>query len=96
MLPARVPGQAVTGSDETADVDAHSVAAATEGSASLGTGLSPAVREAERRMGRRGLWIGGRKIVRHPRDFWWIDYALTNHIWIVRRWLYDRGLRFMR
>jgi hypothetical protein len=45
---------------------------------------------------RRGLWIRGRKIMRHPRDFWWIDYALNRHIWIVRRWLYDRGLRFMR
>jgi hypothetical protein len=38
-----------------------------------------------------GLWIGARKIVRHPRDFWWIDYALNNHVWIVRRWLYERA-----
>jgi hypothetical protein len=49
-------------------------------------------REAERMS---GLWIGGRKIARHPRDFWWIDYALNNHVWIVRRWLYERGLGFM-
>jgi hypothetical protein len=41
-----------------------------------------------------GLWIGGRKIMRHPREFWWIHYARHNHIWIVRRWLHDRGLRF--
>jgi hypothetical protein len=92
MLPARVPGQAVTGSDETADVDVHSVATSTEGAASVETGLSPAHREAAP----SGLWIGGRKIMRHPRDFWWIDYALKNHVWIVRRWLYERGLRFMR
>ena len=83
-----------TGSDEAADVDAHSVAAAREGAASAEAGLAPAHREAE---GRRGLWIGGRKIVRHPRDFWWIDYALRDHVWIVRRWLYERGrLRFKR
>jgi hypothetical protein len=95
MLPAGVPGQAVTGSDETADVDDHSVATGMEGAASLGAGLSPADRGTEW-AGRRGLWIGRRKIMRHPRDFWWIDYALTNHIWIVGRWLYERGLRFTR
>jgi hypothetical protein len=91
MLAAGVPGQAYT--DEAVDVDAHLVAAATEGAASAEAGLAPAHRGAE---ARRGLWIGGRKIVRHPRDFWWIDYALDNHVWIVRRWLYERGLRFMR
>jgi hypothetical protein len=93
MRAAGVPDQAYTSSDETADVDAHSVAVATETAASLEAGSAPGAREAERR---RGLWIGRRKIVRHPRDFWWIDYALNNHIWLVRRWLYDRGLRFMR
>jgi hypothetical protein len=85
----------VTDCAESADVDAHSVATGTEGAASVGAGRSPADREAQR-IGRRGLWIGGRKIVRHPRDFWWIDYVLNDHIWIVRRWLYERGLRFMR
>ena len=79
------------GTDERADVDAHSVAISPEGAASVEADPFWADREATP----SGLWVGGRKIVRHPRDFWWIDYALDNHVWIVRRWLYDRGLRFM-
>lgn len=43
-----------------------------------------------------GLRLGGRRIMRHPRDFWWIDYALKNHLWIVRRKLYEAGLRFLK
>ena len=79
------------GSDESADVDAHSVAISPEGAASVEAGPFSAAREAAA----SGLWIGRRK-VRHPRDVWWIDYALDHHVWIVCRWLFDRGLRFMR
>jgi hypothetical protein len=52
-------------------------------------------READRMTG-GGLRLGGRRIMRHPRDFWWIDYALKNHLWIVRRKLYEAGLRFLK
>jgi hypothetical protein len=91
MLPARVPVRHTRSAMRL--LDRLSVATATEGGDLLWEPASVRRdREAERMS---GLRIGGRKIVRHPRDFWWIDYALNNHVWIVRRWLYERGLGFM-